>query len=144
MSNNNFDTKVNVASNGNNANRNGNDRCQCGEKNTERKRVKIPRADIYQSNDQVFLEVDMPGVSKENVDIQLENNVMTITGKVTPIPTGWTLIHSECALCDYKRSYELSSDVDFEHITAKTEAGVLRITLPKVQTAKARKIAVCA
>lgn len=144
MSNNNFDTKVNVASNGNNANRNGNDRCQCGEKNTEHKRVKIPRADIYQSNDQVFLEVDMPGVSKENVDIQLENNVMTITGKVTPIPTGWTLIHSECALCDYKRSYELSSDVDFEHITAKMEAGVLRITLPKVQTAKARKIAVCA
>ena len=144
MSNNNFDTKVNVASNGNNANRNGNDRCQCGEKNTERKRVKIPRADIYQSNDQVFLEVDMPGVSKENVDIQLENNVMTITGKVTPIPTGWTLIHSECALCDYKRSYELSSDVDFEHITAKMEAGVLRITLTKVQTAKARKIAVCA
>ena len=144
MSNNNFDTKVNVASNGNNANRNGNDRYQCGEKNTERKRVKIPRADIYQSNDQVFLEVDMPGVSKENVDIQLENNVMTITGKVTPIPTGWTLIHSECALCDYKRSYELSSDVDFEHITAKMEAGVLRITLPKVQTAKARKIAVCA
>jgi HSP20 family molecular chaperone IbpA len=144
MSNNNFETKVNVDPNGNNANRGGNDRCQCGEKNTERKRVKIPRADIYQSNDQVFLEVDMPGVSKENVDIQLENNVMTITGKVNPIPTGWTLIHSECALCDYKRSYELSSDVDFEHITAKMEAGVLRITLPKVQTAKARKIAVCA
>ena len=144
MSNNNFETKVNVASNGNNANRGGNDRCHCEGKNTERKRVVIPRADIYQCNDQVFLEVDMPGVSKENVDIQLENNVMTITGKVTPTPEGWTLVHSESALCDYKRSYELSTDVDFEHITAKMEAGVLKITLPKVQTAKARKIAVCA
>lgn len=106
--------------------------------------VRIPRADIYQNGDNVELKLDMPGVSKENVQIELKSSILTLTGKVSDLPSEWSLIHCETPLRDYQRAFELGPDVDLENIKATMNAGVLRVTLPKVAAAKPRKIEVTA
>ena len=108
----------------------------------EEKYVRVPRADIYQNGDDVIIELDMPGVSAQNVDIQIENNVLTISGTVKKVPETWSLIHCESAPCDYKRAFELNNEIDAENIKANMNAGVLKLTLPKAQTAKPKKIEV--
>lgn len=138
MSDKNFETQVNV-------NTPKNPSCECSAPAEEStKATRIPRADIYQNGEDVILELDMPGVSKENVDIQLEGDVLTLTGKIAEIPSQWSLIHCESVQRDYQRAFELGPDVDTDNIKAQMKAGVLSVTLPKVQTAKARKIAVSA
>lgn len=133
---NNLNTNVNVTNS-------NSEKCSCQEPMQMQPRTtRVPAVDIYQNGEDVVLELDIPGVSKENVDVQLENNILTLCGKITEVPSQWSLIHCESTPRDYKRSFELGSEVDTDHIQANMNAGVLRITLPKAQSAKARKITV--
>ncbi|NCC59806.1 MAG: Hsp20/alpha crystallin family protein [Verrucomicrobiae bacterium] len=118
--------------------------CDCSPAPKTDRVFRIPRADIYQNGDNVELELDMPGVSKENVQISLEGNVLTLTGRVNEAPSEWALIHCESLQRDYQRAFELGADVDLDNIKATMNAGVLRVTLPKMATAKPRKIEVTA
>lgn len=135
MNNNNFETNVKV-------NANQEPQSTCNSEMNEEKYVRVPRADIYQNGDDIIIELDMPGVSAQNVDIQIENNVLTISGTVKKVPETWSLIHCESAPCDYKRAFELNNEVDTENIKANMNAGVLKLTLPKAQTVKPKKIEV--
>jgi HSP20 family molecular chaperone IbpA len=102
----------------------------------------IPSADIYENDEAVYLVCDLPGVSDESVDITLEENVLTINGYVDfTAPEGYQLAYAEYRVGDYQRRFAISNEIDQEHIEAKLNNGVLRLTLPKAKP-EARKISI--
>jgi HSP20 family molecular chaperone IbpA len=110
---------------------------------TRARRCFVPRTDIYEIGDDIFVSADMPGVDDKSVDITLERNVLTINGYVDPVyPENYQLAYAEYDVGDYQRSFRLSDDIDREGIEATVKEGVLRLRLPKADTAKARKIGV--
>jgi HSP20 family protein len=113
-----------------------------GEWTTERK-IFLPRADIYETPEAIVVLADMPGVDEKNIDITLEKNVLTITGKVEQFkPEGYELAYAEYDIGDYQRSFTLSNEIDQNEIEAVMKNGVLKLTLPKAAPARARKITV--
>ncbi|RME79842.1 MAG: Hsp20/alpha crystallin family protein [Chloroflexi bacterium] len=110
---------------------------------TRDKKVYIPRADIYETNEDIYIVADMPGVDENSVEILLEKNVLTINGYVEPnIPENYSLSYAEYEVGDYQRSFTLSNLIDQDNIEATVKNGVLRLRLPKAGPAKARKITV--
>ena len=105
--------------------------------------VYVPRADIYETDDQVTVIADMPGVDETLVDITLEKNTLTIRGFIEPeAHEGYTLSYAEYGVGDYERSFVLSNEIDREKIEASVKDGVLHLVLPKLDTARVRKIQV--
>jgi HSP20 family protein len=103
----------------------------------------VPRADIYETDEMIVVVADMPGVDENSLDITLENNVLTINGCVEPVqPEGYSLTYAEYREGDYVRSFRLSDQIDREGIEATLKDGVLRLSLPKIQEARTRKIEV--
>jgi len=103
----------------------------------------VPRVDIYETKDSIFLIADMPGVDENTVDVELEKNILTITGKVEDgMLKNHTLIFSEYEVGDYERSFTLSDEIDREKINATVKQGVLRLELPKAEKIKPKKIAI--
>lgn len=114
-----------------------------GGEHTRSKKVFVPRADVYEKQEAIFVLADMPGVNENSIDITLEKNVLTIQGFVTsPAADGMRLVHCECPEGDYRRVFLLSEEVDRDGIQASVKNGVLKLVLPKSPTSSARKIAV--
>jgi HSP20 family molecular chaperone IbpA len=110
---------------------------------TRSRRCFVPRVDIYENNEDIFLAADMPGVDERSVDITLEKSVLTITGNVEPVqPDNYSLAYAEYNIGDFQRSFSLTDQIDQENIEATVKDGVLRLRLPKAPQAKARKIAI--
>jgi HSP20 family protein len=102
----------------------------------------MPPASVTENGDSYLLTVEMPGVNKEGLDIAVENNELTITGRRSlPVIEG-TLIHRESRSENFRRAFELDPSIDTAKIGAKIEQGVLTLTLPKAEQVKPRKIAV--
>lgn len=105
----------------------------------------VPRVDIYENKDALVLVADMPGVDEKTVDIELEKNVLTITGRVeNGRVAGGTLMYSEYEIGDYERVFTLSEEIDRDKIVATVKNGVLRLELPKAEQVKPKKIAITA
>jgi len=105
--------------------------------------VFTPAADIYEEKDSFTVLADMPGVEQKNIDISLEDNVLTVTGAQSSQDLdNYELMHRGYRTGIYKRSFSLASDVDDAKISAKINNGVLHLTLPKSEKAKPRKIIV--
>jgi len=101
----------------------------------------IPPIDIHEAPDGLKLEADLPGASEESLQIQLEDNVLSLYAKVdSPAPEGARLLHEEYRLGDYRRSFILSDEVDRERIAAALNNGVLTLVLPKAERARTRRI----
>ncbi len=82
----------------------------------------------------MILEADLPGATEQNLNVQLEDNVLSLYAKIdSPVPEGAQLLHEEYRLGDYRRSFILSDEVDRDRITAELKNGVLRLFLPKAQ-----------
>lgn len=114
-----------------------------GAERTRTRRVFIPNVDIYEEGETVYLLADMPGVDEESIDITLEKNVLTINGYVDDEQMeGYGLAYGEYRVGDYERTFALSDEVDRNKIEASVRDGVLKLTLPKAEEAKARKITV--
>ena len=114
-----------------------------GAERTRSKKLYTPAVDIVEGKDSLYLVADMPGVNENSVDITLEKNVLTIYGTVEPeIPENHRLVSSEYGIGDYQRTFTLSDEIDREKIEASVKNGVLRLTLPKAEAAKTRKIPV--
>lgn len=111
---------------------------------TERTRERIsfvPRADIYETDEDVFVIADMPGVDGNSIDITLEKNILTIVGTTNlKKPEGYSLVFAEYEVGDYERSFRLTDQIDRDGIEAVHKDGVLRLVLPKAERAKVRKI----
>ena len=113
-----------------------------GAERTRTRRVFIPKVDIYEEGDTVYLLADVPGVDEESIDITLEKNILTINGYVDTEMEDYGLAYSEYRVGDYERTFALSDEVDRNQIEATVKDGVLTLTLPKAEEAKARKITV--
>ena len=114
-----------------------------GVERTRSKKLYTPAVDILEGKDSLYLVADMPGVNENSVDITLEKNVLMIYGTVEPeIPEKHRLVSSEYGIGDYQRTFTLSDEIDREKIEATVKNGVLRLTLPKAEVAKTRKIPV--
>ena len=112
---------------------------------TRERRVFLPRTDIYERDDALVLVADMPGVDKDSVDIHVERSVLTITGRVAPEEVeNHQPVYTEYETGDFERAFTLSEEVEVDKIEATVKQGVLRLVLPKAETAKPRKITVIA
>ena len=101
-----------------------------------------PNVNIFETKDSYVLEAEMPGVSKDGLDITLEGTEITITGRRTPETTTGETLFRERHNADYRRVFELDPAIDTAKIAARIEQGILTVTLPKSERAKPRKLTV--
>jgi HSP20 family molecular chaperone IbpA len=103
----------------------------------------IPRSDIYETEDHVVVTLDMPGTSEDSIDVTLEKNILTINANSTHgAPDGFDLAFAEFQTGDYERSFRLTEQINRDDIKALYENGLLKLTLPKTEVAKPKKISV--
>jgi HSP20 family protein len=108
---------------------------------TKNMKVFIPRVDICETKDAIVLLADMPGVDEKSIDIALEKNVLTLSGRVGPETyEGYRVAYAEYEAGDFERAFTLSDEIDRDRIEASVKNGVLRLTLPKAEPVKIRKI----
>jgi HSP20 family molecular chaperone IbpA len=113
------------------------------EESTIPARVFVPSADIYETQDALTVILEMPGVEKNNVDVRVEDGVLSVLGKLDLFKyQGLQPLYIEYNVGHYSRSFQLSSKVDQSKIAAELKDGVLSLTLPKVEQAKPRTIEV--
>lgn len=100
-----------------------------------------PPIDIYETDAGLVLQADLPGVTAEQLELQVQDNRLTLLGRVThPVPEDARLIYQEYRIGDYLRSFILSDDVDHERVSARMSDGVLEVTLPRVVKPEPRRI----
>jgi len=103
--------------------------------------VFTPSVDIFETDHEITLLADMPGVLADNLTIDLRENILTLTGEVTPFEgANEEDILIEYEIGKYHRQFNLSGVIDQSKIDAKLNDGVLRLSLPKVEEVKPRKI----
>ncbi|HMD88949.1 MAG TPA: Hsp20/alpha crystallin family protein [Anaerolineaceae bacterium] len=106
-------------------------------------RVYLPRTDIYEDDEAIFVVADIPGADEKSTEITLEKNVLSIhASPVYEIPEKLSLVYAEYGVGDYQRSFTLSDQIDRENIQASVKNGVLSLRLPKAGPVKAQKITV--
>ena len=107
----------------------------------ERREALTPLIDIHEGPQGLVLEADLPGVTEQGLTVQLEDNVLSLQARaVPPVPEGARLLHEEYRVGTYQRSFILSDEVDRDRISAELRNGVLRLTLPKAERARTRRI----
>lgn len=100
-----------------------------------------PVVDIFEDDQALTIVADMPGVPSENVNIDLQNDILTLTGNPSvSVPEKEESILQEFETGKYFRQFTLSEVIDQAKIKASLNQGVLRVTLPKVGPAQPRKI----
>lgn len=102
-----------------------------------------PWFEIKETNDAFGAVVHLPGVSKEGLEITAEENQLRIIGRrAWKQPEGWTGLHRESSDAPFELVLEHDNAIDLEKVAAELREGVLRISLPKHEAIKPRKIAV--
>jgi HSP20 family molecular chaperone IbpA len=110
---------------------------------SETERPILPAVDIFEDSTGITLQADMPGVSKERLDIQIDNDALSIEGKADiPMPPGMEAIHADIRSTRYQRSFSLSRELDGDKVEASLKDGVLTLRIPKRERYQPRKIEV--
>ena len=105
--------------------------------------VFTPPIDIYETDEGLVLRADLPGVSLDTLELQVQDNKLTLFGRMEQVvPENARLLHQEYETGDFLRSFILSDEVDHQHITAKLNNGVLEVVLPKADKPEPRRIPV--
>lgn len=104
----------------------------------------VPSVDIYESEGEIILEAELPGMKREDFDVSIENNVITLKGErhFEKNDEGDNYHRVERAYGSFTRSFSLPRSVSAEETSADFKNGILRVSLPKKEEAKARKIEV--
>jgi len=103
-----------------------------------------PPVDILETESELVLVAEMAGVARDDVDVDLEKGVLTITGRMRPrrLDESFRPLAAEYERGHFSRSFALAEEIDSEKIEATMSRGVLRVRLPKSSAARARRIAV--
>lgn len=103
--------------------------------------VFTPPIDIFETPDGLVLQADLPGVTSDTLELQVQDNKLTLFGRVDAlVPEQAKVIHQEYGVGHYFRSFILSDDVDHERIVAKLTNGVLEVVLPRAAKTEPRRI----
>ena len=115
---------------------------QNGEK-TYSVKVYVPEVDIFEQEDALIVKADMPGVEKSDVEVNLEDGILTIEGKINPKEyDNLRTLYSEYHVGHYRRQFTLGELIDQQKIEAKMENGTLNLTLPKAEKARPKTITI--
>jgi HSP20 family protein len=108
----------------------------------QREQFVAPVSSLLEDGEGYTLQIEMPGVNKEGLEISVENNELTIVGRRSLPTVEGTLIHRESRPNDFRRTFELDPSINTEKISARMDQGVVTLTLPKAEQVKPRKITV--
>lgn len=101
-----------------------------------------PPASVTEIADGYMLEIEMPGVQKDGLEISVENNELTVVGRRSLPAVEGTLIHRESRPENFRRAFEIDPSIDANKISAKIDQGLVMLNLPKAEHVKPRKITV--
>ena len=104
-------------------------------------RAFLPTTDIFETDDALTMVLEMPGVDRDNIDVSVENGVLTVEGRINfGKYEGLQPVYSEYNIGPYRRSFRISSRIDQGEIRAEMRDGVITLVLPKAEEAKPRRI----
>jgi len=103
-------------------------------------RYVTPDVDIFETKDGYVLLAEMPGVTKDGLEVTLEQNTLTLAGHRPTEPPKAEAVYRETRPVHYRRVFELDPAIDSGKINARMEQGVLTLELPKAEKVKPRKI----
>ena len=113
------------------------------EERTEAAAFFVPYTDVHESPDDVIVALEMPGCSRDGIEITVEKNLLTIEGRIDSATyAGMQPIYTEYNVGNFTRSFTLSTQINAEDISANLTDGLLTVTLPKVKQAVSRRIKV--
>jgi len=102
-----------------------------------------PPVDIYEEVEGITLVADMPGVSKDRLNIQVDRDTLLIEGSISiEVPEGIKVLHADVRSTSYQRSFTLSHELEADKVEASLKDGVLNIRIPKRAEVRPRKIEV--
>lgn len=106
-------------------------------------RAFLPTVDIYETEDALTVVLEMPGVARNNIDVNVDNGVLMIEGKIDfGKYEDLQPVYSEYNIGPFRRSFRISSRIDQDKIKAEMRDGVISLILPKAEQAKPRRIEV--
>jgi HSP20 family protein len=111
------------------------------ENTRNQERYMTPPVDIYETSDGLVVMADLPGVTKDTLDVRVDNNILTIRGMAHPLSSG-DAVYREYELLNFFRQFELGEKINQGKISAELKHGVLVLGLPKAEEAKPRRIEV--
>lgn len=102
-----------------------------------------PPVDVIEDVNGITLYADLPGVSREKLNLNIESDTLTIEAQADlAVPEDLASHHTEVGLARFKRVFTLSKELDTEKVTAELAQGVLKLRIPKAEHAQARRIEV--
>jgi HSP20 family protein len=105
--------------------------------------VLLPPVDVIEDATGITLYADLPGVSKDKLQLRVEGDQLSLEGELAlPLPQGLAADHAEVRLSRYRRAFTLSKELDANKVNAELTQGLLRVRIPKAEHAQPRKIAV--
>lgn len=103
----------------------------------------LPPVDVYEDASGITLQADLPGVTKEKLELRIEADTLILEGEVAlTLPEGMEATHAEVQLPRYRRVFTLSKELDTEQVKAELRHGVLTLRIPKAPHAQPRRIEV--
>jgi HSP20 family molecular chaperone IbpA len=113
------------------------------EEKTTPGRYFVPMADIFETGEALTVKLEMPGVERKNVSVQLEDDILRIDGQIDFSKyEGLEPVYTEYNVGHYSRSFAIPEKIDGGRISAQFDDGVLTLTLPKAKEAMPRRIAI--
>jgi HSP20 family protein len=102
-----------------------------------------PPVDVIEDSNGITLYADLPGVSREKLDLRVEADTVTIEAEADlAMPEGLTSQHTEVGLARFRRVFTLSKELDTEQVSAELAHGVLTLRIPKARHAQPRRVEV--
>jgi len=106
---------------------------------TRELRSAIPSVDIYENDDEILLHADMPGVKKDEISVNIDNGTLSLSG-VRRIDCNGVSTWEEFSDVEYVRNFSIPQSIDVQRVEAELKDGVLKLHLPKSETAKPKII----
>jgi HSP20 family protein len=104
-------------------------------------RMFVPATDIFETDQALTMMIEMPGVSKDTIEVKVEDDILTIDGRIDFSKyDGLQALYTEYNVGNYSRTFQLSNAIEQSAIKAELTDGVMRLTLPKAERAKPRRI----